>query len=398
MVDFNELLAGSSIGPYTLERPVREDGGGAFFAVLTNGGERLLLKLAARDGSEEEQQFAAWQRSRLLRHPNLLDIRDTGTAELGGRDYIYAVFEYPDDILATAIEQGPVSEQEARGVLEAALAGLRYLHSQGMVHGAVDAAHIVAVGESIKLASDGLHESGDLEGHAEDVRQLGELVRALRPPEALDGTLASIVRHATAADPHERWTLAEIAAALEPTPAVAPPLPEAVPRIVKPVPVVHTPAKRLEQPLREGFPKWILAGVGVLLLLIVMLNLRRKPEAVPITPTAPAPVPTQPPAPAPVRPVAPPPRLAASASPVSAAIWRVIAFTYRSHDSAAKKVKQINARWPDLRAGVFTPKGLRGYYLVALGNRMDHDDAARLQKRARRLGLPRDTYVQNYDE
>ena len=79
-------------------------------------------------------------------------------------------------------------------------------------------------------------------------------------------------------------------------------------------------------------------------------------------------------------------------------MWRVIAFTYRSHDIAAQKATQINSRWPDLHAGVFAPKELRGYYLVTLGERMTRDDATRLQRKARSLGLPRDTYMQNYNE
>jgi hypothetical protein len=80
------------------------------------------------------------------------------------------------------------------------------------------------------------------------------------------------------------------------------------------------------------------------------------------------------------------------------AMWRVIAFTYTSHDAAAKKAKRVNEKWPDLRASVFIPKERRGYYLVALGGRMTREDAVRLQRKARGSGLPRDTYVQNYSE
>ena len=76
----------------------------------------------------------------------------------------------------------------------------------------------------------------------------------------------------------------------------------------------------------------------------------------------------------------------------------MIAFTYRSRDMAAKKAKQINSRWPDLRAAVFAPKEVRGYYLVALGDAMNREEATRLQHKAHSLGLPRDTYVQNYRE
>ena len=105
------------------------------------------------------------------------------------------------------------------------LAGLRYLHGQGLVHGAVDPDHIVAVGEKVKLATDGLRESDDLEGHPEDVRQLGELVRRLRAPEPLSEPLATIVRHATAVDARQRWTLAEIAREIETPPTVTPVVP-----------------------------------------------------------------------------------------------------------------------------------------------------------------------------
>jgi len=91
-----------------------------------------------------------------------------------------------------------------------------------------------------------------------------------------------------------------------------------------------------------------------------------------------------------------PPPVAAPAPP--SATWRVIAFTYQSRDMAAKKAKEINSRWPELRAAVFVPKGQRGYYLVALGDRMKWEEATRVQHEARSLGLPPDTYVQNYKE
>jgi hypothetical protein len=373
MADFKELEEGKSFGGYTLERRVRHDGTGTFFAALTDAGERLLIKLVPKCGLEAEQQFAAWQRSRLLRHAHLLDVRDVGHIELESNSYIYSVFEYPDDILVSALEQGPLSEPETRSVLEAALAALCYLHGQGLVHGAVAPDHIVAVGETVKLATDALRESDDPEGYAEDVRQLGELVRSLRAPEPLREPLTAIVRHATARDARQRWTLAEIANVIEPLPAVT----TAAPR----------PIRQGEADARSpgAFPKWILAGVAIFLLSILMFNVRRKPEATQVTPAAPALI----------EPVAPPP---VNAPPPGPVIWRVIAFTYRSHDMAAKKAKQINNQWPDLRAAVFAPKGLRGYYLVALGDGMKREEAKWLQRKARSLGLPRDTYVQNYSE
>jgi eukaryotic-like serine/threonine-protein kinase len=407
MVDLSELEEGVSIGGvYTLERWIRNDSSGTFFAALTEEGERLLIKLASKHGPDAELQLATWQRSRNLRHAHLQDLRDVGRSELPGGIYNYSVYEYPEDFLASALEQGPLSEADTLGVLDAALAALRYLHGQGMVHGSVDPDHIVAIGEVVKLTTDGLRESDDLEGCAEDVRQLGEMVRSLRAPEPLNEPLATIVRHATAKDTRNRWTLAEIAGLLEKpaavaavaTPSVAPPViapPPAAP-VAAPVPapvVAPMPPPRVREYEEDdrpskSFPRWIIAGVAILLFTILLFNVRRKPEAPAFTPVSA-------PKPAPAEDLTPPP--VPALHPSSPAVWRVIAFTYRSREAADKKVKQINGKWPDLHAEVFSPKGRHGYYLVALGDSMTRDDATRLQRKARAKGLPRDTYVQNYD-
>ena len=79
-------------------------------------------------------------------------------------------------------------------------------------------------------------------------------------------------------------------------------------------------------------------------------------------------------------------------------MWRVIAYTYTTRTAAEKRVRSISGKWPDLHPQVFVPGGASGMYLVALGGRQTHEEAFDLQKRARALGLPRDTYVQNYSE
>lgn len=444
MIEFKEIEVGASVGGYVLERWIRDDAAGAFFAAVSDGGDRLLVKLAPGRSPTAERQFARWLRARLLRHPNLLDVREVGRAELAGDPYIYSAYEYPDDVLATALERGPLSEPEARGVLEAALAGLRYLHGQGLAHGKVDADHIVAVGETVKLTTDALGEPDGLAAYAEDVRQLGELVRRLRAPEPLGEPLATIAQHAAAAAARDRWTLAEIAGALgvdlpvaavaamvAPEPVAAAPAPPVVTRVPPaaeaplpapvraPRPAAAAPAPKpqaapppaavpvLPPPRHRGrheitqeffarpFPKWIIAGVALLLFSILMWNLRRNPATPPARPHPVAAV--TPPAAAPaVNPPRAEPRRAESRSP--AAVWRVIAFTYRSREPALKKARQINTRWPELHAELFTPKRRRGYYLVALGNWMNREEATELEHRARRMGLPRDIYVQNYAE
>ena len=416
MIDFNELTERTSLGGYALERRLEEDDTGTFFAAVSIDGERVLLKAVSEERPGAGRQYATWERARQLRHANLLAIRDVGRSD----GWNYAAFEYPDDAVASALEHGPLSEDETRGVLQAALAALRYLHAQGMVHGAVAPRCIVASGDTVKLTTDGVREPQDLDECAEDVRQLGELVTALRAPEPLSDPLATIARRATAEDRRDRWTLAEIAQALEPTPAepvivreiaretpreVPLEVPPQIPRQIARQPIIAGSAPPVIRPEEAespsgGVPKWIYAGVAVLLLLILFFNLRRHTEE-----PRRAAIPQQPPVVAQSPAVSQAPGVTAASAPsrvepapVESGPWRVIAFTFKSLETAAAKAKHINERWPSLHAGVFAPRELHGYYLVALGDRMSRDQAAQLQRKARRMGLPRDTFIQNYRE
>jgi len=75
--------------------------------------------------------------------------------------------------------------------------------------------------------------------------------------------------------------------------------------------------------------------------------------------------------------------------------WRVIAYTYNHEAQAKEKVGQIAGKHPELRPEVFTPNG-RAPYLVALGGPMSRNEAFAFAGKAKRAGLPRDLYAQNY--
>jgi eukaryotic-like serine/threonine-protein kinase len=75
----------------------------------------------------------------------------------------------------------------------------------------------------------------------------------------------------------------------------------------------------------------------------------------------------------------------------------VVAFTYNREDQAQRKVAEIAQSHPDLNPAVFTPSG-RAPFLVTLGGPMSREDAFALSGKAKREGLPRDTYAQNYRE
>ena len=72
----------------------------------------------------------------------------------------------------------------------------------------------------------------------------------------------------------------------------------------------------------------------------------------------------------------------------------MIAYTYNHEAQAQAKVEKLNAKRHGLHATVFSPRG--GTYLVSLGGPVSEGEAKSLQNRARRSGMPRDTYIRNY--
>jgi hypothetical protein len=274
-------------------------------------------------------------------------------------------------------------------------------------------------------------------------RRLEDATRHLPLPAPFD----PIVRKGMSGE----WGLAEIGAALK-RPSVAQAIARAgvtpdAPKIEVPVaePVVAAPsgdtasvappygvapsvARRIrvaddEEPRKLG-PRGIAYGVGTILILLLgwyfvhsrsagSSGSRGAVEAL-------APAPTSAPAPAvqesaPVaakssaateagsRP-APSARVAAGNTPAaggqnvtgdSRGHWRVIAFTYGREDQAQQKAAEIAQSHPDLSPTVFQPNG-RGPFLVTLGGPMTREDAFAFSGKAKREGMPKDIYAQNY--
>jgi hypothetical protein len=90
----------------------------------------------------------------------------------------------------------------------------------------------------------------------------------------------------------------------------------------------------------------------------------------------------------------PRPTIAGSQSGVE---WRVVAFTYNRQDQAQKKALSLAHEYPALSPAVFSPTG-RAPWLVTIGGALERDAAYALARRAHSLGLPPDTYAQNFTE
>jgi hypothetical protein len=415
MTHLQEYWEGVSLsGNYTLEQWLGGNDNAAFFQTSPGAdGHRTVVKLVREAVVDGNGLLDLWQRTRQLRHPNLVELFECGRADHGGEIVLYAVFESPDDTLAKALSRSPLSAEESREVLDSVLGALRYLHAQGLVHGAPDPGHIVGVGDRIKLSTDALRDADSSSAYREDVRLLGELWQ--RELMSASPKSAQIAARAADPNPQSRWTLAEISAALDPpvravpVPAAAPPpavligaAPVATPQVSVPPVAVPRETPASERAATHPFPKWIFVGAAGVLLLVLGLNRRHATDVATPPPVAAVSLPAEAPAPAPLPKVAEP-KAAVPTEPkpsptAGKEMWRVIAFTYRTRDAAARKVQQLNQYHPGLSAAVFSPKGRGGYYLVSLGGRMTHEEAVRVQHSARGKGLPRDLYVQNYAE
>lgn len=349
-----ERLAGLSLPDgYSLEKYLGEEGDGAFYLtsqrrttepVEGDAAQPALLKLVTAHAAPAGQ-LTAWERLAGLSHANVLALADCGRAGPLGPDggyFLYAAFEYPDDHLDSALAAGPLSDSEARDALAAVQAGLEFLHAHGLAHTAVDARHIVAVGDRIKLSSDTVRPLGPEATEADDWKACAAL-RARLLGEADRGVADASTETA---------------------------------------PVESTEARR---PL---LPFWGYAALATALVLLLVFALHPKSPA-PRTPVMPAPV--EAPAAEAVKPPTP-------EQPSEPSNWRVVVYTYMRRQDAEHKVAQIGARFPGFIPEVFSPNGGgRPPYLVALGGRMTRGQARTLQRQAREKGMPSGTYIQNFN-
>jgi hypothetical protein len=414
-------------GAFTLTKLIQPEGRSAFFSTSNGTGVPTVIRLI-ESHFDGDDILARWRGMAALNHPNLVKLKSFGHVVVDETSLVYAVMEPVDANLGEILKVRRLTELETKQVATSLLAAIEALHSSGFVHEHVEPANVLAVGEVIKLRSDCIRETLEGEEGAKlkrkDVRDYATvLLQALTQQRTLEGAsrelplpapFEQIVRKGLSGE----WGLEEIGAALNPVAAVARPVARATSSVVEaPLPKVEIPpvealvtpppsvARRIRIPVEDTRQKDRLRGIayGVGTLLIVLLgwwfvHSRSGSSSddvtkvsVPIAGENVAPVVQSKPsaaanAPAPVRPIG---------SATSAGNWRVIAFTYNREDQARQKVDQIAQSHPDLNPYVFTPTG-RAPFLVALGGAMTREDAFALSGKAKREGLPRDVYAQNY--
>lgn len=205
------------------------------------------IKLTPAPPGNAEARLSGWRLAANVSHPHLVRILDMGRCEVGNAAMLYVVTELADENLAQILPERPLTAEEARDMLASLLDALVFLHSRGFVHGHIKPSNIMAVGEQLKLSSDGICRLGEVVGNgggfsvydapegnrggastAGDIWSLGvTLVEALTqeapewtssdrrdpvPPETMPAPFPEIVRHCLRREPKNRWPAATIQA------------------------------------------------------------------------------------------------------------------------------------------------------------------------------------------
>ena len=444
-------------GVYPLTRLIQPEGRSAFFSTTNGTGVPTVIRLI-ESHFDGDQILTRWRGVGALNHPNLVKLKSFGHVVVDETSLVYAVMEPVEANLGEILRERRLTEQETRQIATSLLAAIEALHSNGFVHEHVAPENVLAVGEVIKLRSDCIRET--LEGEEgvalkrKDVRDYATvLLQALTQQRRLEDAsrepplpapFEQIVRKGISGE----WGLAQIGNALK-IPSVAQAIARAgvtpdAPKMERPVaePGAGAPsgaaasvdssfavppsvARRIRVPVdeepRKLGPRGIAYGVGTLLIILLgwyFVHSRSESKR----PGGSSGAVQEAPAPAPVAqesaPVAaksssatevgshpvPSARVVAgnagasarqSATGDSRGSWRVIVLTYNREDQAQRKVAEIAQSHPDLNPSVFTPNG-HAPFLVTLGGAMSMQEAFALSGKAKREGLPKDTYAQNY--
>lgn len=476
-------------GRWRIKKLVRPEGRAAWFEASDADGTPAMLSVT-ETLNDEDELLERLKAAAEIRHPNVVAIREAAIVHMGDVPLVIAAMEMTEENLGDVLRERALSAAEARQVLDAVLAGLAAMHGRGLTHGRMDAASVLATGDTVKLRSDCLQIPGDefAARAAEDIRGVGRIVTQTvtrRIPAGENDPVLQLVPEPLARAARQaltgRASVEEIASLAgmrivsremppaapsartntpAPSPMPAPPAPAAAvppparqepksesqpqqkqkPVSAEPVrPIVEkaappaanrnliTPAQeaprvipmpterarggeqqelRLEPSLldddepetekRRSAPWLIVAAatLAVITIFVVYGMLHRKTAATAAHPAAAA---AMRPLPAHSATAGKP---AASAHPPAASTaarpgWRVVVYTYDHRQDAQRKAQQLASRYGRLQPGVFQPRH-SGKYLVTLGQVMSRTGAERLRSQAVRMGLPRDTYAQNF--
>ena len=153
------------------------------FYLTEVSGQRAAIKLLPAGTRRSSAQVTSWKLAARLSHPNLVRILEAGQWHADEeQDMLFVVMEYCEESLADVLRDRQLTAAEARELLIPTLSALKYLHSQGLLHGQIKPAHLLANGDQLKLSCDTIHRNG--EGHPSAIESPYDA------PEKASGTIS----------------------------------------------------------------------------------------------------------------------------------------------------------------------------------------------------------------
>ncbi|MGH9626754.1 MAG: protein kinase domain-containing protein [Bryobacteraceae bacterium] len=420
MTEFWKGLEGQIIdGTYELKQYLGGNESSGVFRT-EHDDRRAAIKLVAADSEEvRRRQLEYWDQAAPHKHSNLIEIFATGESFAGGRPVVYLVCEHSDDDLSQVIRERALEADEARDVVNAAVAALGFLQRKDLVHGRLKPSNVLAVGERVKLSSDSIVHAGEMplvpaepdaytppEGRshgitaAGDVWALGimsyEMLTGRRPANParftnrelapLDPELREVIVRSLHSDPEQRWTAGQIANHLR-APAAG-----------------GTEEREVFSGVSEsGSWNWRYVAIPLALVLIVaaIALVRRDPAPEPVqrategvrsrTEDSERAVFSPQPRPSPFESK----EEELSRKEAGTGSWRVIVYSYRYPEAAERQVEKINQKWPRINAEVFSPGG--DMHFITIGGNLSREEARELERKAKSMGLPKDTYARVFN-
>jgi Protein kinase domain len=205
-------------GVFPLERCVGGTNHGAVFQTQFQG-QPTAIKLVPGSPEFITARLASWESAATLSHPNLIPISASGETVLGGLHCAYIVMERADENLAEVLAKRPLTSVETREMLVPVLSALRYLHSNGFVHGNLKAPNILAFGEQLKISADSVGAGTDAAGDCQAIgvlleQALGNADQSSMLPEPF----ADIAKNCRNPDATLRWDIPRIEACFHTNP------------------------------------------------------------------------------------------------------------------------------------------------------------------------------------
>ncbi len=119
-------------------------------------GSKFAIKLIAADPKDAEAQLSRWNWTAKLSHPHLVRLFEMGRCQLDKKQLLFVVMEYAEENLSQILPKRSLTPAEAYEMLAPTLDALSFIHRKGLVHGHLKPSNVLAVGEQLKLSSDGM--------------------------------------------------------------------------------------------------------------------------------------------------------------------------------------------------------------------------------------------------